>query len=118
MKQDWYCQKCESYIDSKSVTFEETHDTCGHVVFVKPNITDEAVELSEKFYPGFDYVENGVDLNPAFRGGFVHGFSFNQDVLLDKLKECCEFLSRVQSPATSATYLKREIEEILMKYEN
>ena len=26
---DWFCPKCNVYIDSRNVTYEEYHDTCG-----------------------------------------------------------------------------------------
>jgi hypothetical protein len=28
-KQDWYCPKCQNYVSSESVTFEETHQICN-----------------------------------------------------------------------------------------
>lgn len=26
----WYCPNCRTEVDSRNVTFEEKHDTCGH----------------------------------------------------------------------------------------
>jgi hypothetical protein len=34
-KQDWYCPKCQSYVSSESVTFEETHQICNTSVVIK-----------------------------------------------------------------------------------
>jgi hypothetical protein len=34
-KQDWYCPKCQSYVSSESVTFEETHQTCNTSVIIE-----------------------------------------------------------------------------------
>jgi hypothetical protein len=34
-KQDWYCPKCQSYVSSESVTFEETHQLCNTSVIIQ-----------------------------------------------------------------------------------
>jgi hypothetical protein len=34
-KQDWYCPKCQSYVSSESVTFEETHQICNTSVVIE-----------------------------------------------------------------------------------
>jgi len=34
-KSDWWCPKCEAYLDGHQVTFEEIHQTCGTPVFIK-----------------------------------------------------------------------------------
>jgi len=109
--QDWFCKKCNSYVDAKSVTFEETHDLCGNVVFIEET---KAAKIAKLFYPNSDIVGDGVDVAPAFREGFVQGFNFNKSAcFLEKLKEVIEFLKTVQSPRTSAVLLSREIEDLI-----
>jgi hypothetical protein len=44
-KQDWYCPKCQSYVSSESVTFEETHQTCNTSVII-----EEAAENHANLY--------------------------------------------------------------------
>ena len=78
MKTDWFCQKCNSYVDGSSVTFEETHDLCGNIVFTEES---NALKIAKEFYPGVDYIEQGVDLNPAFREGFVQGYTLHKNIL-------------------------------------
>jgi len=34
-KLDWYCPKCQSYISSESVTFEEIHELCKTSVIIE-----------------------------------------------------------------------------------
>jgi hypothetical protein len=34
-KVDWFCPKCNSYVSSESVTFEETHQVCNTGVILK-----------------------------------------------------------------------------------
>ena len=34
-KIDWFCPKCNSYVSSESVTFEETHQICNTGVILK-----------------------------------------------------------------------------------
>ena len=55
-KIDWFCPKCNSYVSSESVTFEETHQICNTGVILKElnqnNMTAVewfAKELYEKF---------------------------------------------------------------------
>ena len=35
-KVDWFCPKCNSYVSSESVTFEETHQICKTEVILEP----------------------------------------------------------------------------------
>ena len=35
-KVDWFCPKCNSYVSSESVTFEETHQICNTGVILEP----------------------------------------------------------------------------------
>jgi hypothetical protein len=34
-KIDWFCPKCNSYVSSENVTFEETHQICNTAVILK-----------------------------------------------------------------------------------
>jgi hypothetical protein len=41
-KQDWYCPKCQSYVSSVNVTFEETHQLCNTgVIILEPKTTGD-----------------------------------------------------------------------------
>jgi len=42
---------------------------------------EKANKIANEFYPGADYVEQGVDLNHAFREGFVQGYSLHKNIL-------------------------------------
>ena len=42
-KQDWYCPKCQSYVSSESVTFEETHQLCNTGVII-PKPTQQVID--------------------------------------------------------------------------
>lgn len=42
-KQDWYCPKCQSYVSSESVTFEETHQLCNTGVII-PKTTQQIID--------------------------------------------------------------------------
>ena len=46
IEHDWYCPKCQSYVSSESVTFEETHQICNTNVIIeepKRTFTEEEV---------------------------------------------------------------------------
>lgn len=42
-KQDWYCPKCQSYVSSESVTFEEAHQLCNTGVII-PKPTQQIID--------------------------------------------------------------------------
>ena len=47
-KQDWFCPKCDSYVSSESVTFDETHQTCNTGVVIKEPKQETLEEAAEK----------------------------------------------------------------------
>ena len=49
-KQDWYCPKCQSYVSSESVTFEETHQTCNTGVVIKEPKQETLEEAIKREY--------------------------------------------------------------------
>ena len=55
LKQDWFCPKCNSYVSSECVTFEETHQICNTRVVIK-----ETKQRLEKYSERFDNKENEV----------------------------------------------------------
>lgn len=46
IKHDWYCPKCQSYVSSESVTFEETHQICNTNVIIQ-DFNKEYKELED-----------------------------------------------------------------------
>jgi hypothetical protein len=50
-KQDWYCPKCQSYVSSESVTFEETHQICNTSVVIEESKQETLEEASLREYP-------------------------------------------------------------------
>ena len=49
-KIDWFCPKCNSYVSSESVTFEETHQICNTGVILK--------ELNQNKMTAVEYLIN------------------------------------------------------------
>lgn len=78
MKTDWFCQKCNSYVDGSSVTFEETHDLCGNIVFTEES---NALKIAKEFYPAKDLIEMDYNMVNALRDGFVQGYSLHKNIL-------------------------------------
>ena len=47
-KQDWYCPKCQSYVSSENVTFEEMHQICNTGVVIKKEHKQETLEEDDE----------------------------------------------------------------------
>jgi hypothetical protein len=67
-KQDWYCPKCQSYVSSESVTFEETHQTCNTSVIIEESKQETLEEAAKNYATDMsgDYYE---DLSNSFKKG-------------------------------------------------
>ena len=57
-KQDWYCPKCQIYVSSESVTFEEIHQLCNTSVIIQEHKKD-STEL--------DFLSNKVPHVPLLK---------------------------------------------------
>ena len=73
-KQDWYCPKCDSYVSSESVTFEETHQTCNTGVVIKEPKKETLEEAAEKQceIEGWGLYE-GLSEQYAIKNAFIEG---------------------------------------------
>ena len=49
IKQDWFCPKCNSYVSSECVTFEETHQICNTEVVIKEPKQETLEEAAKKY---------------------------------------------------------------------
>jgi hypothetical protein len=56
-KKNWYCAKCESYVSSESLTFEETHQICNTGVIIEEPKQETLEEAYNKIYKSIDFTE-------------------------------------------------------------
>jgi hypothetical protein len=54
-KQDWYCPKCQSYVSSENVTFEETHQICNTGVIIEKTKQETLEEVADRLTKDFPH---------------------------------------------------------------
>lgn len=44
---DWYCPRCQAFVDGKQVTYEETHEVCGTTVISGDTMIGDAITAAD-----------------------------------------------------------------------
>ena len=76
----WYCFHCAEYVPSETVTYDETHQTCGYDVQNRePNYTDSLNTIHEAVKGLTDY--QWLEYSRALKEQF--GFDWNYRQLIE-----------------------------------
>jgi hypothetical protein len=78
-KKNWYCAKCESYVSSESVTFEETHQICNTGVIIEEDKQETLEEALNNYIAKKHTQEECV--------GFIDGFQLAKEKTIEEVFE-------------------------------
>jgi hypothetical protein len=78
-KKNWYCAKCQSYVSSESVTFEETHQICNTGVIIEEDKQETLEEALNNYITKKHTQEECV--------GFIDGFQLAKEKTIEEVFE-------------------------------
>jgi hypothetical protein len=110
IKHDWYCPKCQSYVSSESVTFEETHQICNTNVIIQ-DFNKEYKELEDS------------KLCEPLRSWDDSKRTFTEEEVLAIIKVSCEqgmYIQRTINDKVNIPYfrIKEFQKQVLENYKN
>jgi hypothetical protein len=89
-KKNWYCAKCESYVSSKNVTFEETHQICNTGVIIEKTKQETLEEVADRLTKDFPHYSvrdsmDDTDIKGWLLESLQKGAEWQQEQILDFL---------------------------------